>query len=144
MAGAARRGIVTPEALERRRRRTWAWTKALLVMAVAGIPLGLLISPNGEADELAGAMVWLSIAAVVALLFVLGTWRRYMARKLLDALVAERPGLCHLDGEVEQGQAAGTLRSAACELGRFGGVGLVEPFRAAHIATSFPDPVSRS
>ena len=52
----------------------------------------------------------------------------------ISALMAERPGLRHLDSEVEQGHAAGALRSAACELERFGGVGLVEPFWATHIA----------
>jgi hypothetical protein len=103
-------------------------------MPLTIIPVALVVGETTGRDELGGFLLYVGLAGPVALLFVLGIWRRYMARKLLDALVAGRPGLRHLDGEEEQHRAAAALASPAFDLGRFGGVGLVEPFRAVHVA----------
>ena len=119
--------------LERRRRRTLRWTLFLLVFPAIAWPLAARFGEGGDTRESVAGVVML--AGLVALLIVpvlLGGWRRFMARTLLDALVAGRADIRHVDGE--QGHAAqAALRSPACDLGAFGPAGLVEPFARATV-----------
>ena len=84
-------------------------------------------------ETIAGAVLLVGLVALFAVPAVLGSWRRYMARSLLDTLVAGRTDLRHIDGETYQNQAAVALGSPACDLGAFDTAGLVEPFTSASI-----------
>jgi hypothetical protein len=126
---------ISAEALERRRRLTLRWVLICAAIPLVGWPLALLISDGSEnRDAVAGALLLAGLFALGAVPFVLGSWRSFMARTLLDALVAEQRGMRHIDGEERHEQAAAALASPAFDLGAFDGVGLVEPFRAARVA----------
>ncbi len=90
----------------------------------------------GEGSEtsqsIAGAVLLAGLFSLFAVPFILGTWRRFMARTLLDALVAGRTDLRHISGE-RQGAVEAALRGGACDLGSLAPAGLVEPFSSAGI-----------
>ena len=126
---------ISAEALERRRRLTLRWMLICATIPLIGWPLALQIGDGSEnRDAIAGALMLAGLFALGAVPFVLGSWRSFMARTLLDALVAEQRGMRHIDGDEHHQQAAAALASPAFDLGAFDGVGLVEPFRAARIA----------
>jgi hypothetical protein len=126
---------ISADALERRRRRTLRWLLVCAAIPLLGWPLALLIGDGTEnRDAVAGALLLAGLFALGAIPFVLGSWRGFMARTLLDALVAEQRGMRHLDGQERHEQAAAALASPAFDLGTFDGVGLVEPFRTVRIA----------
>ena len=123
----------TPEALERRRRLTLRWALACALFPVVAWPLALHFGEGSETREtLGGAAIMAGLAALVALPFILGSWRRFMARTLLDALVAGRSDIRHIDGE-RQREAAAALSGPACDLGAFSPAGLSEPFASATV-----------
>ena len=119
--------------LERRRRRTLRWTLFLLAFPAIAWPLAARFGEGGDTREsVAGAVMLAGLVALLIVPVLLGGWRRFMARTLLDALVAGRADIRHVDGE--QGHAAqAALRSPACDLGAFGPAGLVEPFARATV-----------
>ena len=119
--------------LERRRRRTLRWTLFLLAFPAVAWPLAARFGEGGDTREsVAGAVMLAGLVALLIVPVLLGGWRRFMARTLLDALVAGRADIRHVDGE--QGHAAqAALRSPACDLGAFGPAGLVEPFARATV-----------
>ena len=124
---------VTPEALERRRRLTLRWALACGLFTLVAWPLALRYGEGGETREtIAGAVLLAGLIAAGAVPFVLGSWRRFMARTLLDALVAGREDIRHIDGE-RQNQAATALSGPACNLGALTPAGLVEPFATATV-----------
>lgn len=124
---------VTPEALERRRRLTLRWALACLLFPIVAWPLAMRYGEGSETREtIAGAVLLAGLVAAGAVPFILGTWRRFMARTLLDALVAGRDDVRHIDGE-RQTQAAAALSSPACDLGALAPAGLVEPFTTATV-----------
>ena len=123
----------TPELLERRRRWTLRSAFAGLVFPAVAWPLAMRWGEGSETSEtIAGAVLLAGLVALIAVPFILGTWRRFMARTLLDALVTGRTDLRHIDGE-RQGEAAAALGGAACDIGCFAPAGLVEPFASASI-----------
>lgn len=125
---------ISPEALEQRRRWTLRGAVAGLIIPAVGWPLAMRFGEGSETAETTGGAVLLAgLIALFAVPVVLGLWRRYMARTLLDALVAGRSDLRHIDGAARQAEAATALDSPACELGLFGPAGLTEPFGSASI-----------
>ncbi|MFL5332649.1 MAG: DUF3137 domain-containing protein [Geminicoccaceae bacterium] len=121
------------EALERRRRMTLLWTIACLLFAAVAWPLAIRYGDGGDTRQsIAGAVLLTCLAALIAVPFILGTWRRFMALTLLDALVAGRTDLRRIDGE-RQGEAEAALGSPARDLGAFAPAGLVEPFASATV-----------
>lgn len=123
----------TPEALERRRCLTLYWALACGLFPLVAWPLALRYGEGGETREsIAGALLLAGLIAAFAVPFILGSWRRFMARTLLEALVAGRDDVRHIDGE-RQTQAAVALSSPACDLGVLAPAGLVEPFTTATV-----------
>lgn len=124
----------TIETLERRRR--WTVRAALIGLALPAIgwPLALRYGEGSDTSEtIGGAVLLAGLIALFIVPFVLGSWRRHMARSLLDALTSGRDDLRHVNGETQQRAAVVALGSPACDLGLFDGAGLVEPFVAASI-----------
>ena len=109
-------------------------------MALAGLlfpavawPLAMRYGDGSDTRQsIAGAVLLAGLVALIAVPCILGVWRRFMARTLLDALVAGRADLRHIPGE-RQGEAAAALASPACDLGVFAPAGLVEPFASATV-----------
>lgn len=124
---------VTVDDLERRRRRTLRAALFLLAFPAIAWPMAARFGEGGDTREtLAGAVMLAGLVMLLIVPVMLGLWRRYMARTSLDALVASRSDLRHIDGE--QGHAVqAALQSPACELGAFGPAGLVEPFAKASV-----------
>lgn len=88
---------------------------------------------GGETREsIAGAVLLAGLISAFIVPVILGTWRRFMARTLLDALVDGRDDVRHIDG-AHQNQAAVALASPACDLGALAPAGLVEPFVTATV-----------
>ena len=78
----------TPDALEWRRRLTLRWALACLLFPVIVWPLAMRFGEGGETREaIAGAVLLAGLIAIFAVPFILGSWRRFMARTLLDALL---------------------------------------------------------
>lgn len=126
--------VLSIEALERRRRLTLRGLFICLGLPLVAWPLAMMIGDGSETrDSIAGALLLLGVFALGAAPFVLGSWRRYMTRTMLDALVAGSPGIRHLDGEQAPSAAAAALSGAAFDLGAFDGIGLSEAFTGAHI-----------
>jgi hypothetical protein len=124
---------VTTEALEQRRRWTLRAAAACLMFTVVAWPLAMRWGEGSETREtIAGAVLLTGLFALFAVPFILGSWRRFMARTLLDALVAGRTDLRHIDGQ-RQVQASAALSGDACDLSCFAPAGLVEPFATAGI-----------
>ena len=123
----------TTSDLERRRRLTLRWALLLLVFPTVAWPLAARFGEGGETREsVAGAVMLAGLVALLVVPVILGLWRRYMARTLLDALVAGRSDIRHIDGA--QGHAAQVaLQGPACDLGAFGPAALVEPFAKATV-----------
>ena len=120
--------------LERRRR--WTVRGALIGLALPAIgwPLALRFGEGSETSEtIGGAVLLAGLIALFAVPFILGSWRRHMARSLLGALTSGRGDLRHVNGETQQRPAVLALGSPACDLGLFDGAGLVEPFATASI-----------
>jgi hypothetical protein len=93
---------ISAEALERRRRLTLRWMLICATIPLIGWPLALQIGDGSEnRDAIAGALMLAGLFALGAVPFVLGSWRSFMARTLLDALVAEQRGMRHIHGEAE-------------------------------------------
>lgn len=124
---------VALEALERRRRLTLRWALACVLFPVVAWPLALHFGEGSETREtVGGAVLMAGLATAFAVPFILGSWRRFMARTLLDALVAGRSDIRHIDGE-RQREAAVALSGPACDLGVLAPAGLVEPFATATV-----------
>ncbi|MGE3292786.1 MAG: DUF3137 domain-containing protein [Geminicoccaceae bacterium] len=134
----------TSAALERRRRRTLRWALGCALLPVITWPLALRFGEGSETREsIAGASLWAGLLAMFAVPFILGGWRRFMARTLLDALVAGRNDVRHIDGE-RRNEAAVALASPACDLGALAPAGLVEAFvtvNVDHVLTGTSDGV---
>ena len=110
------------------------WCGAGLAIPAVGWPLAMRFGEGGDTREtIAGAVLLVGLVALFSVPAVLGSWRRYMARSLLDTLVAGRTDLRQIDGETHQNQAAVALGAPACDLGAFDAAGLVEPFTSAGI-----------
>ena len=125
---------ISAEALEQRRIWTLRGAVAGLLIPAIGWPLAMRFGEGSEtAETIGGAVLLAGLIALIAVPVVLGLWRRHMARTLLDALVAGRSDLRHIDGATRQNEAATALGSPACELGQFGPAGLTEPFGSASI-----------
>ena len=133
-AAGTRRLTISAEALEQRRIWTLRGAVAGLLIPAIGWPLAMRFGEGSEtAETIGGAVLLAGLIALIAVPVVLGLWRRHMARTLLDALVAGRSDLRHIDGATRQNEAATALGSPACELGQFGPAGLTEPFGSASI-----------
>lgn len=120
--------------LERRRRWTVRGALIGLALPALGWPLALRFGEGSETSEtIGGAVLLAGLIALFTVPFILGSWRRHMARSLLGALTSGRDDLRHVNGETQQRTAVLALGSPACDLGLFDGAGLVEPFATASI-----------
>lgn len=122
--------------LERRRRRTLNTLLVCFALPLLGWPLAVWIGHDGDENReaVAGAILLAGLLALGTVPFVLGAWRRFMARTLLETLIAGEPDLHHIDGEADQHGAARSLASPAFDLGSFDATGLTEAFKGARIS----------
>jgi hypothetical protein len=119
-------------ALERSRRLRLAGMAVGLGTLALGWPLALALDDGrGTHDELAGALVWAGLIGAVAVVWLPLGWHRRLRAELIDALIAGRPDLCHIDREREPRELAALLASPVLSLAAFQGSGLVERFEAA-------------
>lgn len=119
-------------ALERRRRRTLVAAAVALAAFALGWPIGLAVGNRGpDWEAVGGAFVWLGVAGIVAAPWIVLAWQRAMARLVLEALVAGRPGIRYLAEEAGGVRAA--LAGGGLGFDRLRGSGLVEPFESARV-----------
>ena len=84
-------------------------------------------------ETIAGAVLLVGLVALFSVPAVLGSWRRYMARSLLDTLVAGRPTCATSTARRTRTRRPWPWAAPACDLGAFDAAGLVEPFTSAGI-----------
>jgi hypothetical protein len=122
------------EQLERRRRRALKGVLAALAVAVFSWPLGFALgSLGGENWEaVGGAFFYTGIAGMIAAPVIVRAWQRGMGRQMLDALIAHRPDIRHVDGE-RGGAVEAAFRSGGFDLDGFKTSGLVERFASSSV-----------
>jgi hypothetical protein len=124
--------------LEQRRRLSLRAAIIALVMAGAGLPLGMAIGGSDRRDTIAGALLFAAIAGAIACPWIVRAWQSYMRRRMIAAAVAGRPDIRHIDGEQQQTASAQALSSPTLNLAAFRDSGLIETFESAgvnHILT---------
>jgi hypothetical protein len=124
--------------LEQRRQLALRAATIALVIAGAGLPLGMAIGGSERRDTIAGALLLAAIAGAIACPWIVRAWQSYMRRRMIAAAVAGRPDIRHIDGEQQRSARTQTLSSAAFNLSAFRDSGLVEAFESAgvnHILT---------
>jgi uncharacterized protein DUF3137 len=120
--------------LERRRKLSVRAAGIALLVAAAGWPLGMRVGGSETRDTIGGALLLAAIAGIVAAPWIVRAWQSFMRRRMLEAAVAGRPGIRHLDGELQRAATQSALASAAFDLSRFRESGLVEAFETAGVS----------
>jgi hypothetical protein len=119
--------------LERRRQLSLRAAVTALGIAIVGFPLGMAIGGSDNTDAIAGAFLLSAIAGAIAAPWIVRAWQSFMRRRMIDAVVAGRPDIRHLDGENQLPDSRQALASEAFNLSSFRDSGLVQPFDSAGV-----------
>jgi hypothetical protein len=119
--------------LERRRRHAFRSAAGALLVALVSFPVGMAIGGSETADTIGGAFLLAGIIGAVAAPWIVRAWQGFMRRRMVAAVVADRPDIRHIDSEYDCRASEEALSSAAFSLGAFHDSGLVEAFASATV-----------
>lgn len=119
--------------LERRRRLAFRGAAIALLVALVSFPLGMAIGGSETAETIGGAFLFAGIIGVVAAPWIVRVWQGFMRRRMVAAVVADRPDIRHIDSEHDRRGSEAALSSVAFSLGAFHDSGLVEAFESATV-----------
>jgi hypothetical protein len=125
---------VDTAAFERRRRLSLRASVIALIVGGVGFPLGIAIGGSDQRDTAAGMLILAAIAGLIACPWIVRAWQGFMRRRMVEAAVAGRDDIRHIDGETQRDASTQALSSDAFSLSAFLDSGLVEPFETAGVA----------
>lgn len=128
------RVVVDTALLEKRRRLAFRSSAIALVVAIVCWPIGMSVGGTENTDTIAGVFIMSAIVGMIASPWIVRAWQSFMRRRMLEAVVAGRPDIRHVDGENELAASGAAMSSDAFNIGAFKESGLVEAFETAGVS----------